>query len=161
MPVVESLRRVEEGFDMLSMIFSSIPRLWVSGFFVFLLASSVLSAEIPAVFRSSPSSTRKKGMVASLSSAWGSGQSSSVKAKTGEKKLVLLSQDKLDLLSEKQVNKAIFIARFQLGQMDKLYSPGISRSYFVARNNLIRRLDKLISIQEQFNKQRQVSFVIE
>jgi hypothetical protein len=73
------------------------------------------------------------------------------KAQPVQTKHSVRSSVDLSSLSEKQIEQSIYIARFQLAQMDKLYSPGISRSYYVARNSLIERLKKLISIQEGFN----------
>jgi len=117
--------------------------------------SSVLMAEIPSVFRNSPSAQKRKGMIASLSSPWISERVSPKKMKPSARKPVSSANEQVDLLTEKQVCKSIYLARYELRQIDKLYSPGISNSYFLTRNKLIRRLKKLISIQEQINKQRQ------
>lgn len=146
---------------MVSAIVLYIPRHWVSVFFLLLLFSSAVSAEIPAVFRNSSASARKIRIISTLSGSLKSNQSPSTKAQPTVVKKSVTSPGKLECLSREQVGKSIYIARFQLAQMDKLYSPGISRSYFLTRNSLIERLRKLISIQEGFNRQRPTPFVIE
>ena len=65
-----------------------------------------------------------------------------------------------DVTLEK-VLKSIAITRFQLTQMDRLYTPGISRSFFRTRDELIAKLKKLIFLKQRYEKESQCLHVIE
>jgi len=57
------------------------------------------------------------------------------------------------LSTKEGVQKAITVVRFQLQQMNRLYTPGISRSFYTTRNKLIRKLKQLILEEERFREE--------